>query len=275
MVHQRTGLNRTLFWLYSGHGRWPYLFRWALLALDAVTIALFLAHPLLSWRGGYEFASGAWARIDIAIAIFITLDFLARLYIARSKLRFFTQLHNLADILVVGSLIAEFFVDNLIFLRILRAVRIVRAFQFLDRSRTISKWLDKNGSVIEKVVNLAVFIFIMTALVYVNQQHQNDLIDNYVDALYFTVTTLTTTGFGDVLLEGRDGRWLSIFIMVMGVTLFLQLIRAIAMGERVERKCGQCGLASHERDSVHCRRCGSPLYENGMAADRQTPKSAD
>lgn len=275
MVHQRTGLNRTLFWLYSGHGRWPYLFRWALLALDIITIAIFLAHPLLSWRGGVELTPGAWTRIDILIAIFITLDFLARLYIARSKVRFFTQLHNLADILVVATLIAELLVENLVFLRILRAIRIVRAFQFLDRTRTVSKWLDSNAGIIEKVVNLAVFVFIMTALIYVNQVGKNDEIHDYVDALYFTVTTLTTTGYGDILLVGEDGRWLAIISMVLGVTLFLQLIRAIAMGERVDRKCVQCALASHERDAVHCRRCGHALYESGVVPARQSAKAAD
>ena len=31
-------------------------------------------------------------------------------------------------------------------------------------------------------------------------------IGNYLDALYFTVATLTTTGFGDITLTGTTGR---------------------------------------------------------------------
>ena len=41
MVEHRKGLNRTLFWLYSGHGRWPSIFRWSMLVFDLATIALF------------------------------------------------------------------------------------------------------------------------------------------------------------------------------------------------------------------------------------------
>lgn len=43
---------------------------------------------------------------------------------------------------------------------------------------------------------LAVFIFVMTAIVYETQKFRNPQIANYADALYFTMTALTTTGFG-------------------------------------------------------------------------------
>ena len=47
------------------------------------------------------------------------------------------------------------------------------------------------------VTNLAVFIFVMTAIVYETQKFRNDQITNYDDALYFTVTALTTTGLSN------------------------------------------------------------------------------
>ena len=43
MVEHRKGLNRALFWLYSGHGRGPSLFRWSMLVFDLVTIGRFAA----------------------------------------------------------------------------------------------------------------------------------------------------------------------------------------------------------------------------------------
>ena len=44
------------------------------------------------------------------------------------------------------------------------------------------------------MVNLVVFIFIVTALVYRHQVGHNENIESYLDALYFTVGTLTTDG---------------------------------------------------------------------------------
>ena len=69
-------------------------------------------------------------------------------------------------------------------------------------------------------MHLAVFLFVMTAIVYETQHWTNPQIKNYVDALYFTVTVLTTTGFGDITLQGTMGRLISVLIMIFGVTLF-------------------------------------------------------
>jgi voltage-gated potassium channel len=46
----------------------------------------------------------------------------------------------------------------------------------------------------------------IASIVYVTQRGANERITNFVDALYFTVTTLSTTGFGDITLEGTHGR---------------------------------------------------------------------
>jgi hypothetical protein len=46
------------------------------------------------------------------------------------------------------------------------------------------------------------------------QYKSNPLIANYVDALYFTITCLTTTGVGDITLRGTSGRLLSVIIML-------------------------------------------------------------
>jgi voltage-gated potassium channel len=55
--------------------------------------------------------------------------------------------------------------------------------------------------------------------------------------------------------------------MVLGVTLFLQLVRAIAIGDKIERRCPACALFRHDRDAAHCKRCGADLFEeNGTKA---------
>jgi voltage-gated potassium channel len=71
----------------------------------------------------------------------------------------------------------------------------------------------------------------MTGFVYETQHLTNPAISNYVDALYFTVTALTTTGFGDITLPGTTSRLISIVIMIFGVTLFLGLARAVLRPE--------------------------------------------
>jgi voltage-gated potassium channel len=265
MHEHRKGLNRALFWLYSGQGKWPSTFRWSMLVFDLVSIVLFLFHPSISWHGQDVLTTGIWIAIDVFIALVITLDLAARFYIERYKTRFFLRITNLADLVVAATLLVPFVAQNMVFLRVFRVVRLVRAFEFLDRQHVASRWLHYNSFVVSKVVNLVIFVFIVTAFVYVDQHGKNAEIVNYLDALYFTLSTLTTTGFGDITMEGTVGRWLSIVMMVLGVSLFLQLIRAIAIGDKLRHDCPACNLDLHERDAAHCKRCGANLFPEGEA----------
>lgn len=248
-MRERRGVERVLFWLYEGFGIGPYLFRWLLLAIDALAVAFFLWAP-------FQDRTGAFYIIDISIGVFIGLDLIARFWISRPRHMFLINPFNLADVAVLVTLILPMFFSNLGFLRILRAIRLVRAFTFLRRMKNLSGFLRRNAEIIDRVVNLLVFILIMTALVYGTQINENEGIRSYLDALYFTVSSLTTTGYGDIVLDGPFGKLLSIFIMVLGISLFLRLVQAIVRPSKVNVECERCGLLRHEPDAIHCKHCG-------------------
>ena len=170
-----------------------------------------------------------------------------------------SQFTTWADVIVFVTLIAPLLFENLIFLRVLRALRLLRSYHVLNDLRKRSPYFKKNEDIIQSIINLCVFIFVVTALVYVLQVRTNPQISNYIDALYFTITTLTTTGFGDITLQNTSGRLLSIIIMVVGVGLFLRLIQTIFRPEKVDYKCPNCGLRRHDTDAVHCKHCGITL----------------
>ncbi len=278
MRGRRKGLNRTLFWLYEGDGRWPFIFRWALLILDFVSIAFFLWEPFHSWRGAVH---KHWlVQIDILIAAYIALDFFARLYIVENRLIFFRRIHNIADVFIVLTLIAPVLFENLVFLRVLRIIRIVRAFTFLRRLKSVSGYIDRHRVVIDRVTNFVVFLFIMSALVYVNQVGQEgSQINTQLDALYFTVTSLTTTGYGDILMQGQGGKLLAIVIMILGLTLFVRMLQSIVTGDdKVAITCTTCGLQRHDPDAVHCKRCGAIVrlpFERSVQKKSQDEKNRE
>lgn len=252
-MSDRKGLNRNLFWLYEGHGRGPYFFRLSLLIFDIATLAYFIWAPFQQ-QGN---AQPVW---DYLIGAVIALDVAARFYIAQPKTRFWARIYNWADIIVVITMFAPLIVQNFAFLRLLRAVRVVRAFTLLSRLKTVSAYLKEREAIFDRVTNLIVFVFLMSGLVYVLQKEPNPGINNYVDALYFTVTSLTTTGYGDILMQDAGGRILAIVIMVLGLTLFLRLLRAITLpNDKVDYACEVCGLNRHDRDAIHCKHCGAPV----------------
>src|SRR6516165_10739084 len=93
---------------------------------------------------------------------------------------------------------------------------------------------------------------------------------NYVDALYFTVATLTTTGFGDITLTGTSGRLLAIVMMIVGVSLFVRMVQVLFRPKRMDHRCPSCGLSELESDAILGRRCGALLASELRGASGST-----
>ena len=248
-------LKQTLHQLYTGRSRTATRFRYGLIAFDLGTIVFFVVTAPLTTAPTPEILAA-----DFVIGAIILCDFLARLWIAPSKPRMLRQIYTVADVLVILSLfLAPLLAQNLSFLRVLRALRLLHSYHVLRDLRRDTPFFRRNEDVIVSSVNLGVFIFLVTALVFVLQFGKNPGITSYVDALYYTVATLTTTGFGDITLTGTMGRLLAVFIMVVGVVLFLRLAQTIFRPQKLRHTCPKCGLSRHETDAVHCKHCGRIL----------------
>jgi voltage-gated potassium channel len=239
--------------LYHGSDRRARVFRFALLVFDIASVVFFIGSSMAR--------NEAWIYwVDGFIAVVIVADLAARFYIAPHPLRLFRELTTWTDLVVIVTLVLPTLLESLLFLRVLRALRVLRSYRVLADLRAESSFFKRNEEVIQSVINLLVFVFVMTALVYVLQVERNPKITNYVDALYFTVTALTTTGFGDITLEGTSGRLLSIVILLVGVALFLRLVQTIFRSPHVTYECPDCGLKRHDTDAVHCKHCGRTLH---------------
>lgn len=205
--------------------------------------------------------------IELGIAVVLFIDFLLRWWVTESKAAYFRKLSTWADIVVLITLVLPLFSQNLLFLRAVRAVRIFRSYHILRELYTEYDFFRKNRDAIEASINLVVFIFVMSAVVYVLEVDRHPQIKNFIDALYFTVSTLSTTGFGDITFDDVTGRLLSIFIMIVGVGLFLRLLQVIFRPAKVRHECATCGLTRHEPDAVHCKHCGQVLHIETEGAD--------
>jgi voltage-gated potassium channel len=245
-------LRTKLRLLYFGPEAVSRNFRLALLAIDFALLAFFVATTFMR--------DAPWmVTANFVIAILVGIDLLARVWVHNNKLRLFEQLATWADVAVIVALVLPAFFENVLFLRVLRLLRFLRVYHGLDDLRELSSTFRRHEEVIEAIINLTVFIFLMSAVVFVLQVSHNPGIDNFVDALYFTVSTLTTTGFGDIVMYDPAGRLLAVAIMVVGVALFIRLVRAIFRPETRRWNCPQCGLDEHDTDAAHCKRCGHEI----------------
>jgi voltage-gated potassium channel len=247
------GLREWLQGLYFGGDDRARRFRYGLIAFDLVTILVFIVS---SFAGNERWLIA----LDLVFAVLLSVELAARLLAEPARKEALLSFTTLADIVVILSLVLAAFAENLAFLRIVRALRLLRSYHLLRDLRSQSRWFRLHEDIIQRTVNLGVFMFIITSVVYVTQHGFNPKIATYVDALYFTITTLTTTGFGDITLIGTGGKLLAVVIMFVGVGLFLRLLQAIFRPSKVRFECPDCGLLIHDIDAVHCKHCGRVLH---------------
>jgi voltage-gated potassium channel len=255
MLRQRSKPGRllnTLRYYYESDTRDGHRFRYALLGFDLLTILFIIATSFLP-RGEIV----EW--VDILFGVVILADFIARLAISKTRLRDLMHPATWADIAAIVSFLAPMIGEGAAFVRILRTVRLLHSYQLLKRIRRDSPWFRQRENAVLAAMHLAVFVFVMTGIVYETQHATNKEIGNYADALYFTVTALTTTGFGDITLPGTAGRLITVVIMILGVTLFLNLAKTLLQPSKVRFRCPQCALLRHDVDAVHCKACGMVL----------------
>ncbi|HEV7274835.1 MAG TPA: ion channel [Devosiaceae bacterium] len=236
--------------LYHGHSLAQIRFQRAVLLVDLAIIAFFIASPLLR-----DEPSFLW--IDYSVALLLGADVTARALASNHPWRWLRQPTSLVDIFVLVTLLLPAWFANFGFLRILRLWTLSRSgflWQPLRR-RGLVGWEDTARA----TVNLLTFVFVITGFVYTFFARRGSGIDGYVDALYFTITSMTTTGYGDITLPGTFGKLTSIAVMIVGISLFVRLAQALFRPNKVYFPCPNCGLNRHDKDAVHCKACGETL----------------
>jgi voltage-gated potassium channel len=187
-------------------------------------------------------------------AVIVAIEVAARALATRHVKRWLIR-HGALDLVVLTTLLFPLWLANFAFLRVLRLWSLVHSeffWETVGRKYDDTRWEDTTKA----VVTMATFMFLASGTVYALYALKHPGIGTFLDALYFTVTTVTTTGFGDVVLPGPTGKLISIVIMVSGVTLFVRLAQAITRPAKVRFQCPSCGLGRHDLDAVHCKACG-------------------
>jgi voltage-gated potassium channel len=246
------GLRVRLRALYHGASPGAVRFRFAVIGVDLLIIAFFVAAPIMRDIGGL------FLILDYLIAAILTFDLAARLLAQPSLKSSFKRPMIWVDLFILVTLLFPEQLANFGFLRVLRLWTLVESEFFW---RTVGRRYD--GTRVEEVTKAAIglltFVFVITGFVYSTFMGRHDGIDGWVDALYFTITSLTTTGYGDITLPGVWGRLLSIFVMLVGVSLFIRLMQLLVRPHKVIFPCPECGLRRHDPDAVHCKACGKTL----------------
>jgi len=246
------GIVRIRIWireLFFGKARESILFNRVLFIINILVFSIFAIEAVFPQN---TLIKG----VEILFGVLFIAEYGARFFIAPKKIAYIFDAFSLVDLIVIISLFIPTLIGNLAILRIIRSLKILRSYRLLEIIGKESTFIQRNRDMFVGVLNFIVFLFVTTIIVFVSQAPVNPAIENYVDALYFTVATLTTTGYGDITVIGTGGKLMSVFVMIIGVSLFVKLARSVLRGPRAHYTCPDCGLKTHEIDASHCKHCG-------------------
>ena len=125
-------------------------------------------------------------------------------------------------------------------LRILRIFVIFRLFKVLRYTKSINTFLEvlANKKFELTILLLAVgFVtFIGGAVIYVFEAHTNPKIGTIFDAIYWSLITISTVGYGDITPVTEEGKVLTMFLIVVGIGFisFSTSIIASAFTEKLQ-----------------------------------------
>ena len=165
-------------------------FQYAVIAIDLAIIAFFIATPVLQDEPSFLWLITPLRRCSV-------LDLVVRALASRDMRRWLMQPRIWIDCFILLTLLLPTTLANLGFLRIVRLWLMSRS-GFLWRPLDhfgFGLWRDTGRS----FVNLITFLFVVTGFLYTFFFRKGEGFADYIDALYFTVATATTTGFGDIV----------------------------------------------------------------------------
>ena len=154
--------------------------------------------------------------IDNLICGIFLIDFVVGLVLAKNKLRFLSW--GWIDLISSIPVIDVFRVG-----RIVRVIRILRVLRGIRLARILARYLQRhraNGAFLA-VILLSLMLLVLSSVAILQvEQVDGANIRTASDALWWSVSTMTTVGYGDKFPVTTVGRIIASALMISGVGLF-------------------------------------------------------
>lgn len=160
------------------------------------------------------------ATLDAVLTILFATEFSVRFLAAESH-RAYLRGHWVDLIALIPS------VRGLRMLRLLRLLRLVRTFSGVYRALGHYGRLTRHRGLYALFIVWAAVMILSSVALYAAENGINDAVASPFDALWWSVVTLTTVGYGDVYPVTPEGRIAAMALMVLGIGLFAAITATI------------------------------------------------
>ena len=265
--------------------------RFDLLLLWAIVISLLVImfDSMQSVRAEHQVMLNA---AEWFFTIIFTLEYLARLACSPNPLRYAKSFLGVIDFVsILPSFIALFVPEAYVLLDV-RILRLLRIFRILKLSGYVDEYQWLMLAVADSRRKIGVFlsiiltmVVILGTLLYVVEGAENGF-TSVPTSIYWAISTVTTTGFGDIAPKTDIGRFITSIMMMFGwgilavptgivsAEMIAQHAVRKTLTESTTRTCHACMTEGHSADARHCIHCGAGLTEYFGESPDLTPRIA-
>ena len=219
----------------------------------------------------HRISPGAFHLFEVISVGIFTVEFFLRVWTCtenpryghrvKGRLQYLASPLALIDLLAVLPVYLVFFVNlhglDLRFLRVVRLLaRIVRLGRYFSSLRTLGMVLHTKRGELVAVVSVLLLLLVMTSsmMFFAEHQAQPEEFASIPSAMWWSIITLTTVGYGDVFPVTAAGRLLAGVIAIVGIGLFALPAGILGSGFMEE-------LAREVKEPVRCPHCGEVIDE--------------
>lgn len=159
--------------------------------------------------------------IEVVCITIFSIEYLARIYLAKNKLKFIFSFFGLIDLIAILPFFLSFGFD----LRSARILRFLRVFRLLKLARynsAIQRFLVAFKMIREELIMFGAVALILiylsaVGIYYFENEAQPEQFSSIFSSLWWSVVTLTTVGYGDVYPITIGGRIFTFVILMIGL----------------------------------------------------------
>ncbi|MEE4185494.1 MAG: ion transporter [Gammaproteobacteria bacterium] len=191
-----------------------------------------LAVILESNRSLYDDFAQYFSAFEIFSVAVFTVEYFARVWVApeypalrgmsawRARLRYISKPMALIDLLAIAPFYLALVVPiDLRYLRLFRLLRLLKLSHYFDGLHMFVKVLGRElGAIAGALMTLVVLIIISACLMFsIENSAQPGQFDSVMQAIWWSVVTLTTVGYGDITPVTFLGKLVAMIIMLLGI----------------------------------------------------------
>jgi voltage-gated potassium channel len=158
------------------------------------------------------------------VAIIFSIEYLVRWYFSKDRIKYPITPMAIIDLVAVLPFYIGFMVDLRV-LRLIRTLRILRLFKFYRYNEALRSFVVSFNKIRNElqVIGIAIiFLVFLSATIEFEFERaaQPEMFGKYSDAIWWSIITLTTVGYGDMFPITPGGRITAVLTLIMGLGIF-------------------------------------------------------